>query len=524
MAPKENMNRREFLTPAATTAALTLVPRHVLGGQGHVAPSDKLTLAYVGCGTQGLREMLRLLANPNVQIVSVCDPEKDNTNYVDWSPTGLRDEIRRALEDPSWGGDSKGIRAGREVARDIIEKYYAKKRSTENFKGVSSYEDFRELLEKEKDIDAVKVMTPDHLHATIAIAAMKKRKHVATHKPVANRIAELRLVLETQRQMGVRTHLLAYQAGTVASMTAVKSMILDGAIGTLREVHNWTDRPFWPHYTSLPADRPAVPESFNWDMWLGPVPDRPYHPHYTHAVFRGWYEFGGGSIADMGNYSLWPIFSALDLPAPNTVLAEVTAHCEVDPNGVSRIRPNDFSFPQANKIRFTFPARGSWGPLTLYWYDGGIRPNLPEELAAEGKALPGTGRMFVGDKGIILDNALIPEKKMQDYYQVKGITPPAAPQGGRGGRGGGGGGVADEWVQAFRNSTPSPGDFQNASAVTEALNLAAVASRVSRKIFAGGGGRTAPPLQWDAQNMKFRNNSEADQYLTREYREGWKLG
>jgi predicted dehydrogenase len=512
------MNRREFIAPAA--GAAMFVQRSVLG-QGQTAPSDKLNLAYIGCGTQGLREMLRLLGNPQVQITAVCDPERDNTNYVDWSQNGLRDSIRAALEDPSWGGNYTGIRCGREVAKDIIEKYYAKKRGSEKFSGVTSYADFRELLEKERNIDAVKIMTPDHLHATIAIAAMKRKKHVAVHKPVANRMAELRLVLETQRQTGVRTHLLAHQPGAFASMMQVKAMILDGAIGTLREIHNWTDRPFWPHYTSLPVERAAVPRSFNWELWLGPAPDRPYSPQYTHAVFRGWYEFGGGSIADMGNYSMWPIYAAFDLPAPSTVQADVSAHCEIDEGGVSRVRPNDFSFPQCNKVRFTFAAHGNWGPLTLYWYDGGVRPNLPEELAAEGRGLPGTGRMFVGDKGIILDSALIPEKRMREYQQAKGITPPATPQ--QGGRRGGGGGMGDAWVTSFLKNEESPGDFLKAANVTEGLNLAAIASRVSRKAFAGGGGRSLPILEWDSANMRFNNSSDANQYLTREYREGWKL-
>ena len=175
-------------------------------------------------------------------------------------------------------------------------------------------------------------MTPDHLHATIAIAAMKKRKHVGVHKPIANRVAELRLVLQTQREMGVRTHLMAHQPATFASMLQVRQMILDGAIGTLKEIHNWTDRPFWPHFNSVPADRPAVPPTFNWQLWLGPSTDRPYHPHYTHAVFRGWYEFGAGSIADMGNYSMWPIYSALDLPIPTSVQAD-TNHNAAARNG-----------------------------------------------------------------------------------------------------------------------------------------------------------------------------------------------
>ena len=276
----------------------------MIGGPGHVAPSDKITLAYIGCGTQGLRELVRLVANPEVQIVSVCDPETDNTNYVDWSKDGIRSSIRKLLDNPAWGEGVTGIRAGREVAREVIETYYAKTRSSESYRGCSSYADFRELLEKEKDLDSVKIMTPDHLHATISIAAMKKGKHVVMHKPIANRVAEVRLVVETARKTGVATHLAAFRR----PIDNVRDMINDGAIGTLREVHNWTDRPFWPQYQSLPTDRPPVPESFDWDLWLGPALDRPYHPHYTHAVFRGWYDFGGGSIADMGTYSLLPMF------------------------------------------------------------------------------------------------------------------------------------------------------------------------------------------------------------------------
>src|SRR5215831_17751317 len=176
MTPKDDINRRDFLAPAAAGLALTIVPRHVLGGPNYTPPSDKITVAYIGCGTQGTREMLRLIANPDVQITAVCDPVKDGTNYVDWDKTGIRDSVRRTLEDPNWGSGVSGIRAGRDMAKEIIETYYAKKRSSDNFKGVASYADFRELLEKERDLDAVKIMTPDHLHATIAIGAMKKRK------------------------------------------------------------------------------------------------------------------------------------------------------------------------------------------------------------------------------------------------------------------------------------------------------------------------------------------------------------
>ena len=151
MPPKDEINRREFLAPAAAAGiALTIVPRHVLGGPAYVAPSDKITLAYIGCGTQGTRELLRMIATPEVQIVAVCDPVKDGTNYVDWNANGIRDSVRRTLEDPNWGANVSGIRAGRTMAKEIIETYYAKKRRREKFKGVATYADFREVLEKRR--------------------------------------------------------------------------------------------------------------------------------------------------------------------------------------------------------------------------------------------------------------------------------------------------------------------------------------------------------------------------------------
>ena len=513
MIPKSNLTRREFLAPAAAGLALTIVPRHVLGGPGYVAPSDKITLAYIGCGTQGTRELLRMIATPGVQITAVCDPVKDGTNYVDWSKTGIRDSVAKTLEDPNWGAGMTGIRGGRDMAKEIIETYYAKKRGAENFKGVASYADFRELLEKEKDLDSIKIMTPDHLHATISIAAMKKGKHVLVHKPLSNRVAEVRMVVETARTTGVATHLLAWHR----PITAVRDMILDGAIGTLREVHNWTDRPYWPQAQSLPTDTPPVPEGFDWDLWLGPALYRPYHPSYTHALFRGWYEFGGGSIADMGNYSLWPIFTALELPVPTSLEAQSSFSCEVN-DQVSTIKPNDFSFPYANRLCFKFAAHGQWPALKLYWYDGGMRPYTPDELLEDGKSIPATGSMFVGDKGVILNNEIIPAAKMKAYRAAKGIPEPQSGQ--RGGRGGFGAAMDQEWLTAFQGGAASQGNFLNAANCSEAIALAGAAIRYSRQVFEPE--KCAPALLWDAENMKF-NIADANQYLTREYREGWKL-
>jgi hypothetical protein len=512
MVPKDEITRRDLLAPAAAGLALTLVPRHVLGGPGYVAPSDKITLACIGCGTQGTRELLQLIAMPEIQIIAVCDPVKDGTNYVDWSPHGIRDSVRRVLENPTWGDGVSGIRAGRDMSKEIIETYYAKKRASDDFKGIASYADFRELLEKERDLDAVKVMTPDHLHATVSIAAMKKHKHVLMHKPLSNKVAEVRMVVESARTTGVATHLLAWRA----PLTAVRQMILDGAIGDLKEVHNWTDRPFWPQQLAMPTDRPPIPPNFDWDLWLGPEQDRPYHPSYTHAVFRGWYDFGGGSIADMGNYSLWPIFMALELPVPHSVEAQSSSSCEIN-DQISTIKMNDFAFPYANRVCFKFAAHGQWPALKLYWYDGGMRPFTPDELLEDGKSIPAAGSLFIGSRGVILNNELVPARRMKEYRATKGLPEPQP--GTRSGRSGGG--VYAEWIAHVKGGPASQGNFLNAANCSEAIALAGAAMRYNRKIF--NENKCAPPLLWDSENMKFTNGAEPNQYLTREYRDGWKL-
>src|ERR1043166_2995899 len=320
-----NLSRRKFIQAGAAATVFTIVPRHVLGGAGFVPPSEKITVAYIGCGAQGTGEMLRMLALPDVQIVAVCDPVKDGHDYVDFSRDGLRSAIGNALGKPDWRRGSPGIPGGRDVAKEIIETSYANQRATEKFRGCVAYADFRELLEKAKDVNAVKIMTPDHLHATIAIAAMKKGKHVLMHKPLANRLHEARLVIESARQTKVATHFLPASDG--ARIRVIKAWVNDGAIGTLREVYNWSNRPMWPQYPTIPTDKPPIPEGFDWSLWLGPSLDRHYHPNYTHAVFRGWYEFGGGSLADMGHYSLWPVFRLFDLDAPVAVESQPSHLC-----------------------------------------------------------------------------------------------------------------------------------------------------------------------------------------------------
>jgi predicted dehydrogenase len=490
---------------AAATAAFTIVPRHVLGGPGVVAPSDKITVGYIGVGTQGLREMPGLLALPEIQIVAVCDPSKEAVGYRDWSADSLLNGIRRALGKPDWkpGGDGV-IPGGRDAAKNIVETYYAAKRSTDRFKGCSTYADFRELLDKEKDLHAVKVMTPDHLHGVFSIWAMRKGKHVIMHKPIANRLMEARQVIDTARETGAATHFLPWD--TNGSMEAVMGWIKDGSIGALREIHNWSNRPVWPQYATLPTDTPPVPQGFDWDLWLGPEADRPYHPNYTHMVFRGWYDFGGGAMADMGHYSLWTVFNALELGSPTSVEPMLTHHCVFKDSVAARVR-NDFSFPDASTVRFKFPARGQRPAVDLVWYEGGMRPPTPAELDEDRKELPAEGMMFVGDKGKILagyrveNPRLIPESRMRGRE-----APPAPARRGQRETGEASPGMK-QWMDACRGGKQSPGSFLNAGPISDAVNLYAVALRARQR------------LLFDPQTGKVGNG--LDQYLSREYRKGW---
>ncbi|MCY2988597.1 MAG: Gfo/Idh/MocA family oxidoreductase [Planctomycetota bacterium] len=502
------ITRRSFLGSAVASGLFTIVPRHVLGGRGYVAPSGKIRLAHIGMGTQGFREIGGLLADPHVQLVAVCDPNTDSNDYVDWGQHSIRNQIRTYLGNPAWREGDSGCPGGREVGREVVDTYHAKQRSAEHFPACSAYADFRELLEKEHDLDAVKIMTPDHLHATIAIAAMKKGRHVLMHKPVANRLREGRLTIAAAREAKVATHLLAYGSGTGNGLIA--EHIQQGIIGPLREVHNWTNRPVWPQYTEIPTDKPPVPQGFNWDLWLGPALDRPYHPHYTHTVFRGWYDFGGGSMADMGIYSLWPVFASLDLGVPVSAEAWATHTCTIVDH-VSRTASNDFAYPAACTIRLKFAARANRAALDLFWYDGGMKPRLPEVVEAQNIELAREGILFVGDEGAILAGFLGQEPRLfvkgkQEPLWKDGRPAPAAgpSRTERGQR-------QNPWVEAVQGGAPSPGSFLNAGSITDAVNLGTVALRAGRKV------------TLDSEALRITNAADANKYLTREYRQGWEL-
>ena len=495
-----DQDRREFLASAAAAAAFTIVPRHVVGGQGFVAPSDKITLAYIGVGTQGLREMLDLITVPDIQIVAVCDPNKDVGSYWDWNSTSLLNSIRRVIGKPDWGFPGV-VPGGLDVGKDVVESYYAKDRPSGAYKGCAAYADFRELLDKEKDLNAVKIMTPDHLHGVISIAAMKRGKHVIMHKPIANRLKEAKLVIETAGQKRVATHFMPWDAN--GNMDQVMAWINDGSIGTLHEIHTCTNRPVWPQYAEIPTETPPVPAGFDWNLWLGPEAERPYHPNYTNMVFRGWYDFGGGTFADMGHYSLWTVFNALQMEGPTTIEPLLSHQCAFKGAQSTTIR-NDFSFPTASIVRFKYPARGQRPAVDLFWYDGGMKPVTPPELEEDNRDIPAEALMFVGDKGKILAGfnvqapQLIPERRMQGKPAP---APPAQrPQISAGIR---------QWIEACRGGQQSPGNFLNAGPISEAVNLWAVALRTGRKI------------QYDPATATVTNIAAANRYLSRDYRKGF---
>jgi len=476
MLPRENVGRRRFLKDAAAASVgmiglPCLVPSSVLGLDGNTAPSNRIVAAQIGVGMMGTGDVRAFITTfPEVQVTAVCDVDKrcrnvNNTEYG-WEP-----------------------------AREIVEKHYAEKAPSGTYTGCAVYTDYRELLEKEKDLDAVMVATPDHAHAVVSIAAMKQGKHVYCQKPLTHSVDEARRMAETARQMKVAT-----QCGTgnytSEEVYRMREWILDGAIGPVREVRNWSNRPVWPQGMGRPQETPPVPPGLDWNLWLGPAPERPYHPAYLPFIWRGWYDFGTGALGDMGCYSFDVIIRALNLGHPAAVEA-----CG------SRLhdRANQESFPRATIVRYQFPERGDMPPVKVTWYDGGLLPPRPDELEDD-KPLsePSGGLLFVGDKGKILcdftgaNSRLIPESKMNAYGQPPKTIPRSI-------------GHKEEWIEAVKGGPPPGANFEVAGHASEIILLGNVALRTGKK------------LHWDGPNLTATNAPEAAQYVRREYREGWSL-
>lgn len=462
-----HVSRRAFLQRATAAAAFTIVPRHVLGGYGYVAPSEKITLAVIGTGGQGIYNIEALLPLPEIQITAVCDVNREGPGYLSWY----------------WRGGKDRRVAGREPAKRLVEEHYGKGTESGTFRGCASYADFRELLEKE-DVDAALVATPDHTHAVITMAALRRRKHVFCEKPLTWSVYEARQIAEAARAANVATQLGNQgQASEEARLTC--EIIWSGAIGPVHEVQVGVGPRFWQYPTSdgRPSDMPPVPDGLDWDLWLGPAPERTYHPAYCPWVWRNWWDFGTGLLGDLWCHTLSTAFKALKLAHPTSVEACSTKNdWEVYPAGVI--------------ARFEFPARGDMPPLKLTWYDGGLAPPRPKDLE---RGRQPSGVLYLGESGTLMGHRLIPESKMQSFGRPA-TTLPRSP------------GHFQEWIQACKGGPPAGSNFvDHAGLLTEACLLGNVALRAGRK------------LDWDGPNLKITNDEAANQHLHREYRTGWSL-
>jgi predicted dehydrogenase len=498
-----SITRRKFLRQSATVAsALAIVPRRILGGPGYIPPSDKINLAFIGVGAQGLRVMLRFLKEPDVQGVAVCDCNKSADNYPQWSTHEFCNSVRKLLGvDSGWDWLSpdqpmqlshtlkvtSGV-AGREPCQKIVDGLYATQTRSGSYHGCAAYRDFHELLEKQTDLDAVVVCTTDNLHAAISAAAMKKHKHVFCQKPLTHTVYEARRLSEIAKETAVATQIaVANQASEDTRLLC--EWIWAGAIGPVRKVVNWSSRPFWPQGVERPKDAERVPDGLDWNQWLGPAPERPYNQAYLPFVWRGWTDFGCGALGDMGSYSFDTIFRVLKLEAPLSVQASSTDRYEE-------------TYPMASIVHYDFPARGDMPPVEFTWYDGGLKPPQPEELQGPADV---EGLLFVGEAGKILCQfngahpRLIPESKMKAFTPPPKILPRSS-------------GNEREWLDACKGGNAKPGgNFEFSGMVTETLLLGNVAVRSGQK------------LNWDRPNLKITNSDAAQNEVRPERRPGWEL-
>jgi predicted dehydrogenase len=436
------ISRRDFVSAATAAAAFTIVPRHVLGGAGNTAPSDKLNIAGIGVGGRGAGDIGEVSSE---NIVALCD--------VDWRN-----------------------------AAGTFKKYPKAKK----------YKDFRKMLDKEnKNIDAVVVATPDHTHAVATMMAIKMGKHVYCEKPLAHDIFEVRKVTEAAREAKVATQ-LGNQGQASEGTRLVCEFIWDGAIGPVREVHSWCNRPISPRGQGRPKETPPVPDGLNWDLWLGTAPERPYHSCYLPFNWRGWWDFGTGVLGDIGCHQFAPIFRALKLGYPTSV--------EASTSGV-----NSETAPLASIVRYEFPARGDMPPVKLTWYDGGLMPPRPAELE-DGRRYGGAdSNLYVGDKGKMLSHRLIPEARMKEYKKPP-TTLPRSP------------GHHKEWLLACKGGPPARSNFELSGPMAEVVLLGNIAVRMGQTLYEKG-----LKLYYDGPNMRITNMPEANKYIRREYRKGWTL-
>jgi hypothetical protein len=444
-------SRRAFLgNSVAAAAAFQMVSRQAFGAARKLSPNEKLNIAGIGIGGMG-RGNLRNMQSEN--IVALCD----------------------------------------------IDQVYAAK-TFEEYPKATKYTDFRVMLEKQKDIDAVLIATPDHTHAVIAAAAMQAGKHVYCQKPLTHTVYEARRLAQIAKETGVCTQ-MGIQGHSSKESRQICEWIGAGVIGPVREVIAWCSLTYYPWghagWSSplgvRPTDTPAVPSTLDWDLFIGPAPMRTYHPCYHPATWRSWWDFGCGMMGDRGAHTLDPVFWSLKLGQPVRIEASNT---DLNPD----------TYPIASIVRYDFPQRGELPPVTVTWYDG-LQPPCPKGIEdpktmgdAEG------GALFIGEKGMLTCGVygnsprLLPEEKMKDF------TPPAEniPRVK--------GSHEMDWIDACKNGRPAGADFSYSGPLTEAALLGNIAKRLPGAV-----------LHWDADALAFQNSGDANKYVKTNYREGWTL-
>ncbi|MFI5380434.1 MAG: Gfo/Idh/MocA family protein [Tepidisphaerales bacterium] len=467
---KRTFSRRRFLgTSAAAAAAFSIVPRYVLGGAKFVPPSEKVNIAIIGAGGQGRHNMGALFNEPDAQVIAVCDvaEETDLSKFY-------------------YGG-----KGGRGTLIGMVEKKYAEK--TPNYK-CAGYVDFRDLLAKEKAVDAILCATPDHNHGIVSITAMKLGKHVYCEKPLGHNIWEVRQMAKVAKETGVATQ-MGNHGHSGEGIRQTCEWIWDGAIGKITEVYGWSGAAGWSKGPGRPKETPPVPANLNWDLWLGVRPERPYSPAYAPYNWRGWWEFGTGCFGDMACHNIDPAVWALKLEHATSVEAKGQP---VDSEVV----------PQKATFTFQFPARGDMPPVKLTWFSGGEEPPAPPGVDAKDTKQRlgdgGNGILFIGEKGYITCAGwagmprLLPLERHREYKRPEPTLRRTK-------------GHHADWISAIKGGEPASGNFEYSAKLTEIILLGNVAFRLQKK------------LNWDGPNMKASNAPEAQKYVKEIYRKGWEI-
>ena len=448
-------SRRTFLASTAAAAlTFTIVPRHVLGGVGFLAPSERVDVAGIGAGGMGGGD-IGMVARLGANIVALCDVDEERA-------------------------------AG----------------SFQAFPKARRYKDFREMLDKEaRHIDAVTVGTPDHIHAVASMAAIRAGKHVYTQKPLTHTLHEARELTNAARAANVATQ-MGNQGHATEGARLTNEWIQAGIIGEVRDVHVWSDRAglLWKQGIGRPTETPAVPSTLDWNLWLGPVVERPYHPAYLPVKWRGWRDFGTGALGDMGCHIIDHPVWALKLGAPAFVQARSTLDGTVLDGG----KVNLETYPIASMIVFEFPARGELPPVRMTWYEGGLMPPDPPEMAP-GERLDGNGALYIGSKGKLYHSShggmphLLPHSLHEEAAKVP-KTLKRSP------------GHYEEWIQACQGGPKPVSNFDYAGPLTETMLLGILALRAPGE-----------RLEWDAESLKVKNLPALNPFVHAEYRSGWTL-